>query len=213
MGPDVAGNTGMAEHAKLHIGCGSMIFSGWVNIDIKKRPCVDRVLDVTAGLPFNDVDLVFAEHFIEHLDFDAGLAFLRECRRVMRDEGVLRMSTPNLDWVWRTHYHPDEWSHASEEVRDCFWMNKAFRAWGHRFLYNLTTLEETLYEAGFADIVACHYGESRHEELQGLEAHETYPDLPGVPHIIVVEASGRRPKGSKLLSGPVDGYRQVMTLS
>ena len=23
-----------------------------------------------------------------------------------------------------------------EAVRDCFWMNKSFRAWGHQFLYN-----------------------------------------------------------------------------
>ena len=32
---------------------------------------------------------------------------MRESRRVLRDDGVLRLSTPNLDWVWVTHYRLD----------------------------------------------------------------------------------------------------------
>jgi len=31
------------------------------------------------------------------------LELMRECRRVLRD-GILRLSTPNLDWVWVTRY-------------------------------------------------------------------------------------------------------------
>src|SRR5688572_1785254 len=87
------------SQSKLHLGCGPLALPGWLNIDNEPYAGVDRVLDVTAGLPFEDVQFIFAEHFIEHLSFDASTALMRECRRVLREDGVLRLSTPNLDWV------------------------------------------------------------------------------------------------------------------
>jgi len=101
---------------------------GWINIDNVNYPGVDRVLDVTTGLPYsNDVSFIFAEHFVEHLSYTEAAAMLRECRRVLLDDGVLRLSTPNLDWVWASHYKraltPEE------EIQGCFALNGAFRAW------------------------------------------------------------------------------------
>jgi predicted SAM-dependent methyltransferase len=161
-----------------------------VNIDVEDLPEVDCVHDVTEGLPFADVEFVFAEHFIEHLPVDDAFEFLRECRRVLSPSGVLRLSTPNLDWVLQSHYDPDRWHSADTAVRDCFWLNKAFRGWGHCFLYNRETLQQALIAAGFACITGQEYGHSRYPALRGVESHETFPDLPGVPHVLVVEASG-----------------------
>ena len=121
---------------KLHIGSGRVALPGWVNVDIQPLPEVDVVNDVTEGLPFDEAQFIFAEHFIEHLPFDAALQFLRECRRVLLENGVLRLSTPNLDWVLRSHYDPSRWQSTAEPIRDCLWLNKAFRGWGHCFLYN-----------------------------------------------------------------------------
>ena len=114
---------------------------------------------------------------------------LRECRRVLGDDGVLRLSTPSLDWVWQTHYsltltEPDE-------LRACFAINRAFRGWGHQFLYNERTMRATLLEAGFADIVRVEYGESTHDELRGLERHEKSADWGTLSSILIVEAHGR----------------------
>jgi hypothetical protein len=145
---------------------------------------------VTNGLPFDEAKFIFAEHFIEHLPFDAGLGFLRECRRVLIDSGVLRLSTPNLDWVLRSHYDPGRWRSTAEPIRDCLWINKAFRGWGHCFLYNLDTLAQLLNAAGFAFVMSQDYGCSQYPALAGLESHETYPDLQALPHVLVVEASG-----------------------
>lgn len=176
---------------KLHIGSGPIALAGWTNIDIADYPGVDHVLDVRASLPFEDVEFIFAEHFIEHLTLADGLAFLRECRRVMRDDGVLRLSTPNLDWVWLTHYrHPDQ---LSDEHRlfGCLEMNRAFHGWGHQFLYNFRTLELALRAAGFDRIEPRGYGESEIEVLGGLERHDRSPDVPDAPSVIIAEARGR----------------------
>ena len=99
-----------SREQKLHVGCGQVALPGWVNIDNQPLRGVDRVLDVTQGLPFRDVSFIFAEHFIEHLSWEDGLKFLKECRRALSDGGVLRLSTPKLDWVWATHYHRGAWS-------------------------------------------------------------------------------------------------------
>ena len=174
---------------RLHIGSGPQILRGWVNIDNVRYPGVDRVLDVTRGLPFRDVRFIFAEHFIEHLDLHAAMYLLRECRRVLRDDGVLRLSTPNLDWVWATHYKLGE--PEPKAVEDCFRLNRAFRAWGHEFLYNEPALTAILQDAGFAHVVRREYRHSDYAELRDLERHERSPDVDGLADILIVEAWGR----------------------
>lgn len=175
-----------AERAeRLHIGSGPQILAGWTNVDNVRYPGVDRVLDVTGGLPFRDVRFIFAEHFIEHLGLHEAMYLLRECRRVLRDDGVLRLSTPNLDWVWATHYR------SPGSVADCFRLNRAFRAWGHEFLYNEPALTAILRDAGFANVVRREYHQSEHPELRDLERHERSADFDGLADILIVEAWGR----------------------
>lgn len=163
---------------------------GWVNIDNQQYPGVDVVLDVTMGLPFEDVEYVFAEHFVEHLSLDDARNFLRECRRVLADDGVLRLSTPNIDWVWSTHYHPGGWDSPEHSVNECFSLNRAFRGWGHQFLYNQATLEAVLRDVGFSTVTWQRYGESDDANLRGIERHETWIETEELPHVLVVEASG-----------------------
>ena len=175
---------------RLHIGAGQESIAGWINIDSKRLPGVDRVLDVRKGLPFSGVASIYAEHFIEHLTLDEGLAFLAECRRVLAPEGVLRLSTPNLDWVMLTHYRGPG-AEERDAQADCFRLNRAFHAWGHRFLYNRATLCAAVRSAGFGATVFRTYGESDRPEFSGLERHQTWEDTPELPHVLIVEASGR----------------------
>ena len=189
---------------KLHLGSGKQHLDGWINIDSQPLPGVDRVLDVTHGLPFDDAAFIFAEHFIEHLAYVDALVLLRECRRALRDDGVLRLSTPNLDWVWASHYALNVGE--AEQVRACFDLNRAFRGYGHAFLYNERTLAATLHDAGFADVARCAYGESAHPELRGLERHEQSPDWGTLSHILIVEASGRGGGAPSYLGAPREEF-------
>lgn len=178
---------------RLNVGCGVAPLAGWLNIDIEPLVGVDRVLDVRDGLPFEGVATILAEHFLEHLELEDAIAFLRECRRVLAADGVLRLSTPNLDWVWLHQYDPARQRTAAAGARDCFWINKAFHGWGHRFLWNRWTLEAVLRSVGFAELAEARPGESTREELRGVERHEVYPEGLEVPHVIVAEAWGLGP--------------------
>ncbi|HEX4441411.1 MAG TPA: hypothetical protein VH854_15150 [Thermoanaerobaculia bacterium] len=178
--------------ARLHIGCGEQSLPGWINIDNQGLPGVDQVLDVRRGLPFSGVAAIYAEHFLEHLSLDAGLAFLAECRRVLLPDGVLRLSTPNLDWVMLTHYRGPA-APPDDALEDAFRINRAFHGWGHQFLYNAATLESALAASGFERVERREYGQSDRPELTGLERHETWEDTPELPHVLIVEASGEAP--------------------
>ena len=196
---------------KLHLGCGPQILEGWINIDNREYPGVDRVLDVTLGLPYNnDVSFIFAEHFVEHLSYTEAAAMLRECRRVLLDDGVLRLSTPNLDWVWASHYKRA--LTPQEEIQGCFALNGAFRAWGHQFLYNFGTLRATLLDAGFGTVVRLEYGQSEHDELRGLERHERNPDFEGLSHILIVESWGRGGRAPVNLKEARDEFLRTASL-
>lgn len=176
---------------RLHVGCGQEAIPGWINIDNRALPGVDRVLDVTAGLPFSEVEAIYAEHFLEHLSLEQGLAFLTECQRALAPSGLLRLSTPNLDWVYATHYRPERWTSDRESLFDCMQLNRAFRGWGHQFLYNRATLIAALSSAGFQSVTFHRYGESDRPELSNLERHETWQDTPEMPHVLIAQASGR----------------------
>jgi len=91
-------------------------------------------------------------------------------------------------------------------------MNRAFHGWGHQFLYNRQALTEVLRESGFAHIETASYGESRHPELRGLERHEKYVDSPDLPHVIIVEASGRSSSSSEILRGPRAEFEQAIVI-
>ncbi len=155
--------------ARLHIGCGQQSIPGWINIDNQGLPGVDQVLDVRKGLPFADVASIYAEHFLEHLGLDDGLAFLAECRRVLRPDGILRLSTPNLDWVVLTHYRGPQ-AGDTEAREDAIRLNRAFHGWGHQFLYNRAMLASALKTAGFAQAVLLPLRRKRRAGAEGPRA-------------------------------------------
>jgi predicted SAM-dependent methyltransferase len=185
------------SRVRLHLGSGPIRIDGWTNVDVTAYDGVDVVLDVREPWPFENVELIFAEHFLEHLTLAEGLGFLRECRRVLRDDGVLRLSTPNLDWVWLTHYKPPDELSSEEQLVGCLEINRAFHGWGHEFLYNFRTLQLALEAAGFEEVIAREYGESDVEALRNLERHERHRDLPNAPSVVVVEARGRKKSATR----------------
>lgn len=181
---------------RLHVGCGTERLEGWVNIDAQELPGVDVVADVTQGLEYRDCEAVYAEHFLEHLRVDHALDFLGEAHRALGEGGLIRLSTPNLDWVWISHYRLE--GPPEEKVESAVRLNRAFHCWEHRFLWNRELLAEALEATGFADLHWCRYRESRYEIFRGIERHESWADSPELPHVLIVEAVRGRPRPERL---------------
>ena len=119
--------------SKLHLGCGLNVVEGWLNVDgswnarLAKYPRLRRalalarvipreaarvewrgdlrILDVRDPLPFatGSYDAIYASHLLEHLFLDDALRLLRECFRVLRPGGVLRLVVPDLKAIVREY--------------------------------------------------------------------------------------------------------------
>ena len=91
----VRGVTGL----RLHLGCGPRLLPGFVNIDQLDYSSDNyRRWDLADGLPplLSGADLIYSEHFWEHMEWEDGLRLMRECWTALNEGGVFRMALPNF---------------------------------------------------------------------------------------------------------------------
>jgi len=176
---------------KLHIGCGDNLLDGWVNADIDVKHDGVRWLDATEPLPYADdsVGAVFTEHFIEHLTYPQGRSLLAECHRVLEPGGRIRVTTPDLDFLWALYRNPTDPLHsayihwATKEFipwapypSSAMVINNYVRDWGHQFIYDRATLSTALIGAGFSYVEWHRLGQSEWPHLRDLENPARMPE-------------------------------------
>ena len=85
----------------VNLGCGGRFINEWTNFDfISNSPFVKQV-NLIKGIPLEseEVDFVYHSHVLEHFDKSQGEHFIRECYRVLKKEGVLRVVVPDLEQI------------------------------------------------------------------------------------------------------------------
>jgi len=85
----------------VNVGCGAVYHPAWINLDAAPSAPEVKRSDARDGLPFPDasVDAVYHAHLLEHLNAASARAFLRECHRVLRPGGILRVAVPDLEGI------------------------------------------------------------------------------------------------------------------
>jgi predicted SAM-dependent methyltransferase len=172
---------------KLQLGSGFAAPAGWLGTDIAPQSDGVVYLDATKPFPFEDetFDYVHSEHMIEHISWHEGLFMLRECRRVLKPGGTIRIATPDLEVLLGLYKRKEDSSLDEKYIKwitdtfmvglnnykASFVINNAFRNWGHQFLYDGELMEMAMRETGFTNIRRCSMGESDDENLRGIESH------------------------------------------
>jgi LmbE family N-acetylglucosaminyl deacetylase len=115
----------LSGFSRLHLGCGTRIFPGWVNVD-RKAPAVPssfftRCDIVAEPLPLDDasVDYVFSEDFLEHLPPERRVAVINEVNRVLVPGGVMEHYVPNAG-SRNAYGSPSHLSHWNAQVFEHF---------------------------------------------------------------------------------------------
>jgi len=84
-----------ANLIKLHLGCGTNLKKGWINLDISKevKPDICHNLD-KFPYPFKDnfFDYVYADNVLEHLE-DL-MKTMEELNRITKKEGIIEIIVP-----------------------------------------------------------------------------------------------------------------------
>ena len=177
---------------RLHLGCGSNIKTGWVNIDLDEN--ADLTLDLREPLTISDnsCSIVYSEHFLEHLDYpEKANMLLRECFRILEPNGIVSIGVPDTEWpmleysglrndgyfeIAKEKWHPK----CETEIEH---VNHHFRGGTktlHRFAYDFKTLKHILELNGFVEIVRRSFGrhlDLKHRELGTLYVSAHKPSL------------------------------------
>ena len=179
---------GLEASGRLNMGCGLHHEPGWINADAD--PDSPLVIRVVAGepLPFesDSMEVVFSEHFLEHLSRRDGVWFLQESQRVLEPGGLFRVSCPDLDaLVTMARDGEDSWRRLAsvyESIGDFppgelnRWervLNWAFYGHEHRYLWSLDDLKAELLRVGFGKVERKRFG---HSSMTGAAIERRIPE-------------------------------------
>jgi predicted SAM-dependent methyltransferase len=172
---------------RLNLGAGPSGLKGWLNCDLQHSKTENTYiyLDVCKRIPFEDESFhyICSEHLIEHLTLGEGEGFLCECFRCLKPGGRIRIATPDLgrfvsgyqaaNAAWRlytrevlTQYFPNAKARTSAAA-----INNIMSNFGHRFVYDESTLRLALANCAFRDVVRQPVGLSCVPELCVIEIH------------------------------------------
>jgi SAM-dependent methyltransferase len=181
---------------RLNIGCGTTAPDGWYNIDnsptiwLSRIPVASRLLGTTAwprsvhrhdvlkGLPFadNSVDFIYSSHTFEHFTYSQSLALTKECLRVLKPEGILRLVVPDLEQIARD-YLADPAPMASHRFIERLLLGHTWRdllhpGAHHSQMFDASSLTAMMQEAGFDAPQRSSFGASEIPDVIDVELEE-----------------------------------------
>lgn len=92
---------------KLNIACGVNYINdeSWINIDFNTYGPNVKKYNILNKLPFKDqeFDLIYSSHFIEHIPLNKLENFFKECLRVLKMNGYIRIVTPDFEEMCKSY--------------------------------------------------------------------------------------------------------------
>jgi predicted SAM-dependent methyltransferase len=83
----------------LNVGCGDKFHNNWVNIDMVSSSPDVMAANILKGMPFpdNHFNVVYHSQVLEHIPKEKAEDFIRECYRVLKPGGIIRIVVPDLE--------------------------------------------------------------------------------------------------------------------
>ena len=150
---------------KLNLGCGKRDFgSDWIHIDGADYPHIDSQNIESLDYRDKSVDLIYASHVIEYFDRKEVLSVLKEWKRVLRIDGVLRIAVPDFYQMAKL-YLVD--SYDLEKFLGPLYgkMVMLKKTIYHKTVYDFNDLKELLEEVGFRNVKKYDWRETEHSEF------------------------------------------------
>lgn len=200
---------------KLNLGCGHVQPEGWVNVDGSRRAWfasrlsfLDRLLvrcrlwpptefnsktyyaNLLKRFPWRDgsVSVVYMGEILEHFTRADGLHLLRECFRILEDNGVIRIRVPDNARFWRNYLAEfdeiaakprQEWNDKHSRWVEMFFRDICVKplGWGslghyHKWMYDEVSLIKTLESLGFIDVRRRGFLDSSIEDVKAVETRD-----------------------------------------
>ena len=138
---------------KLHLGSGSRYLEGYLHIDIADYEHIDinSSVDKLNTIDNDTIDEIYASHVIEYFDRNEVEFVLKEWKRVLKKDAVLRIAVPNFEALIKVYRETGE----IEKI-----LGPLYGKWGlndssfiyHKTVYDENSLTALLERIGFSDI-------------------------------------------------------------
>jgi predicted SAM-dependent methyltransferase len=150
-----------------------------------ESPSVVLNYDLKGGIPLADGSMqgVNLSHILEHMSMDSGRLLLKECFRILRPGGLVRISCPDLKKYAAAYISSDQsfW-HVMGKLPFCnytdlptsgaIFSGKAYDNHnGHLWFYDAETVIALLHEVGFQEAVERKVHESRLPSIEEIEPY------------------------------------------
>jgi len=89
----------------LNVGCGHRFHPEWTNIDLVSTGSFVKAHNIYVGIPYPNktFDAVYHSHLLEHLPKRFAPDLFKECYRVLKPGGIIRVATPDLEQMARSY--------------------------------------------------------------------------------------------------------------
>lgn len=161
----------LEDGGKVKLNLGSfltMFHHGWNNLDVLDMGMFAsqngyRFIrhDLRQNLPFDtgSVDLVYSSFVLNHFDYQEGLASLRDCRRILKPNGAMRVLVPDAGMLIHKHLEGkmDEFAEISGGVEAS--PTQTMKLWAllysnSRSSYDAATIQNQMEQAGFSATIS-----------------------------------------------------------
>ena|SRR5258708_5199575 len=203
--------TGLPKGDRVNIGSAYLTPPGWINLDNSPSVWLSRhraaryllekthftsasaqerwrpgivFHDVRHGLPWAEQSLsfIYTSHLLEHLSRLDGEGLLRECHRVLKPSGILRVVVPDLRYYAQKYLDDLDGcdtdtdralsATASERFMEIVGVHNggALSARNpHRWMYDERSLADGLKRVGFVNVAARRYREGDFPDLDKMD--------------------------------------------
>jgi predicted SAM-dependent methyltransferase len=124
--------------------------------------------DLSHSIPLKDqtADFVYSSHFLEHLFKQDAERLLKDCYRVLKSGGIVRICVPDLDYAMSLYVAGEK----EKMLENYFFVNdkESFLA-RHKYMYDFELLKTLLEKIGFSQVTRCKYQEGRTSDIVILD--------------------------------------------
>ena len=152
----------MLDKKKLHVGCGSKILDGFINIDLLDVDGIDLKCDISK-LPYenNSIDLIYSCANIEHFGRKEWKGVLKHWYDLLKPGAVLRLSTADFEAACIEYLE-------NKNIENLLGLivggQKDKYDW-HGMIFDYELLETTLLEIGFNEVKKYNWRETEHGHI------------------------------------------------
>ncbi len=148
---------------KLHLGCGDVHIDGYVNVDVRYQPQVDKIENIKFLRSFqpDSMDVIYACAVLEHFSRWEYKDALRRWYELLKPGGILRISVPG--WEELISHYTDH-----KDLRILMGMLYGGQDYDenfHHVVFDFKLLSNDLMDLGFKRVYKYDWRETEHAHI------------------------------------------------